>query len=180
MCSRLHTQHNTMSTVTHNSKLNTAQPTYRHVCHPSLTHSYQQAHGKSKPLADPRHRAIARSTASENNRCQQASKTSGISKASAVPRCQRTRTTVVHSCRMSGSRRGRLHIQHNTMSTVTHHSKLNTAQPTYRRVCHRILTYSYRLVQGKSKPSAGRGIELPPGPRHQRTIGVSKQAKGPA
>ena len=80
----------------------------------------------------------------------QAMNRSGVSKASAFPRCQRTRTTVVHSCRMSGSRRGRLHIQHNTMSTVTHNSKLNTAQPTYRRVCHQNLTHSYQQAHGKA------------------------------
>jgi len=79
-----------------------------------------------------------------------------------------------HSCRMSESRRGRLHTQHNTMSTVTHNSKLNTTQPTYRRVCHQNLTHSYRLVQGKSKPSAG--------PRHRaiaRSTTSTKNRQGP-
>ncbi len=137
-------------------------------------HRYRLVNGVSKPSAGPRHRAMGRPAASEvlrREQYQQFRRQQNIG-SSAVSANSHLRST--HSCRMSGSRRGHLHTQHNTMRTVTHHFKRNAAQPTYRCVCNRSLTHSYRQAHGKSKPLAG--------PRHRtiaRSTASTKNRQGP-
>ena len=143
MCQRLpgsfQTQHRTINLPLRMlSKLNSplsASPWQKQTIGRTTASSYRQDHGIRSPAASASNQQVRR---------QQSIGSSAMSANSHL------RST--HSCRMSGSRRGRLHTQHNTMRTITHHFNSSTPHNQLSRM--RSLTHSYRQVRGVLEQSA--------------------------